>query len=153
MLSPPQIQKDFYGSFYETHLHEIPERLGEILRFYIPEEDALPQFDIRERLMRRRFGHGFSALKRVVLVGMGSAYNMGIIGKNFIQKLLPEMDVLVLRPVEVDDIQRVIVPDKDLVILLSWSSTTADMIQFAKELRAHNAVMIGITEKHSQTWP
>ena len=119
VLSPPQIQKDFYGSFYETHLHEIPERLGEILRFYIPEEDASPQFDIRERLMRRRFGHGFSALKRVVLVGMGSAYNMGIIGKNFIQKLLPEMDVLVLRPVEVDDIQRVIVPDKDLVILLS----------------------------------
>jgi len=147
VLSPPQIQKDFYGSFYETHLHEIPERLGEILRFYIPEEDALPQFDIRERFMHRRFGHGFSALKRVVLVGMGSAYNMGIIGKSFIQKLLPEMDVLVLRPVEVDDIQGIIVPDKDLVILLSWSSTTADMIQFAKELRAYNVVMIGITEK------
>lgn len=147
VLSPPQIQKDFYGSFYETHLHEIPERLGEILRFYIPEEDALPQFDIRERFMRRRFGHGFSALKRVVLVGMGSAYNMGIIGKSFIQKLLPEMDVLVLRPVEVDDIQRIIVPDKDLVILLSWSSTTADMIQFANELKAYNVVMIGITEK------
>jgi glucosamine 6-phosphate synthetase-like amidotransferase/phosphosugar isomerase protein len=146
-LSPPQIQKDFYGSFYETHLHEIPERLAEILRFYIPEGDILPQFDIRERFIRRHFGQGFSALKRVVLVGMGSAYNMGIIGKNFIQTLLPEMDVLVLRPVEVDDIKRIIVPDEDLVILLSWSSTTADMIQFAKELGAHNAVMVGITEK------
>jgi hypothetical protein len=78
---------------------------------------------------------------------MGSAYNMGIIGKSFIQTLLPEMDVLVLRPVEVDDIQRIIVPDKDLVILLSWSSTTADMIQFANALRAYNVVMIGITEK------
>jgi len=87
VLSPPQIQKNFYGSFYKTHLHEIPDRLGEILRFYIPKEDSMPQFDIRERFMRRHFGHGFSALKRVVLVGMGSAYNMGIIGKNFIQKI------------------------------------------------------------------
>jgi len=147
MLSPPQIQKDFYGSFYETHLHEIPERLGEILRFYISEEDALPQFDIKERFMQRRFGYGFSSLKRIVIVGMGSAYNMGIIGKNFIQRLLPEMDVLVLRPVEVDDIPRIIVPDRDLVILLSWSSTTADMVQFAKELKDYNAIMIGITEK------
>jgi len=146
-LSPPQIQEDFYGSFYETHLHEIPERLAEILRFYIPEEDALPKFEIRERFIRRHFGQGFSGLKRLILVGAGSSYNMGIIGKNFIQKLLPEMDVLVLSPAEVDDIRRIIVPDKDLVILLSWSSTTADMIQFAKELRAHNAVMIGITEK------
>lgn len=147
VLIPPQIQKDFYGSFYETHLHEIPERLAEILRFYIPEEDALPQFEIRERFMRRRFGQRFSGLKRLVLAGAGSSYNMGIIGKNFIQTLLPEMDVLVLSPAGVDDIRRIIVPDKDLVILLSWSSTTADMIQFAKELRAHNTVMIGITEK------
>jgi len=147
VLIPPQIQKDFYGSFYETHLHEIPERLAEILRFYIPEEDALPQFEIRERFMRRRFGQRFSGLKRLVLAGAGSSYNMGIIGKNFIQMLLPEMDVLVLSPAGVDDIRRIIVPDKDLVILLSWSSTTADMIQFAKELRAHNTVMIGITEK------
>ena len=147
VLIPPQIQKDFYGSFYETHLHEIPERLAEILRFYIPEEDTLPQFEIRERFMRRHFGQGFSGLKRLVLAGAGSSYNMGIIGKNFIQTLLPEMDVLVLSPAEVDDIRRIIVPDKDLVILLSWSSTTADMIQFAKDLRAHNTVMIGITEK------
>jgi glucosamine 6-phosphate synthetase-like amidotransferase/phosphosugar isomerase protein len=147
VLSPPQIQKDFYGSFYETHLYEIPERLAEILRFYIPEEDAFPQFEIKERFMRRRFGQGFSGLKRLVLVGAGSSYNMGIIGKNFIQTLLPEMDVLVLNPAEVDNIRRIIVPDEDLVILLSWSSTTADMIQFAKGLSAHNAIMIGITEK------
>jgi glucosamine 6-phosphate synthetase-like amidotransferase/phosphosugar isomerase protein len=147
VLSPPQIQKDFYGSFYETHLHEIPERLTEILRFYVPEEDTFPQFDIRERFMRRRFGQGFSDLKRLVLVGAGSSYNMGIIGKNFIQTLILEMDVLVLSPAEVDNIRRIIVPDEDLVILLSWSSTTADMIQFAKELSAYNVVMIAITEK------
>jgi glucosamine 6-phosphate synthetase-like amidotransferase/phosphosugar isomerase protein len=147
MLSPPQIQRDFYGSFYETHLQEIPERLRQILHFYMPEEDIFPEFNIQERFMRRRFGNGFSSLKRIILVGMGSAYHMGIIGKNFIHTLLPKMDVLVLRPIEVADIQKIIVPNEDLVILLSWSSTTADMIQFAKELRVHNAVMIGITEK------
>ena len=36
---------------------------------------------------------------------------------------------------------------KDLVVLLSWSSTTADMVFLARKLLSLKVVMVGITEK------
>ncbi|MGD2127354.1 MAG: SIS domain-containing protein, partial [Desulfobacteraceae bacterium] len=147
VLNPLQVKKDLYRSFYETHLYEIPERLQDILRFYVEEGEALPRFEVRESLLRRRFGQDLALLKRIVIVGMGSAYHMGMVAKRFIQELLPDMQVSVIRPVEVDDVAKAVVPEKDLVVLLSWSGTTADMVQFAQRVQAHNAVMIGITAK------
>ena len=147
VLDPLQVKKDLHRSFYETHLYEIPERLDDILRFYEVEEEGLPRFKIRESLLRRRFGQDLGLLKRLVLVGMGSAYHMGLVAKSFIQDLLPDLQVSVLRPVEVDDINRALEPEKDLVVLLSWSGTTADMVQFAQRLEARHVLMIGITEK------
>ena len=147
VLDPLQVKKDRDRSFYETHLYEIPERLDDILRFYVDEEEGLPRFEIRDSLLRRRFGKDLRLLKRVVLVGMGSAYHMGLVAKRFIQHLLPELQVSVLRPVEVGDMDRAFVPEKDLVVLLSWSGTTADMVQFAQGLDARHVLMIGITAK------
>jgi glucosamine 6-phosphate synthetase-like amidotransferase/phosphosugar isomerase protein len=147
VLHPLQVKKDLHRSFYETHLYEIPEKLEDILRFYEVQEEGLPRFEIREGLLRRRFGHDLGLLKRLVLVGMGSAYHMGLVAKRFIQHLLPELEVSVLRPVEVDDIHRALVPEKDLVVLLSWSGTTADMVHFAQRLESRHVLMIGITEK------
>ena len=146
-LTPEMVRKDLNRSFHETHLHEIPDRMSEILRFFEQKDGALPAFDLRTSLFRRRFGRNFSSLKRLVLAGTGSAYNMAIIAKNFIHALIPEMDVLVLSPGEFEDLSNVIAPEKDLVILLSWSSTTADMVQMAKRLLSMKAVMVGITEK------
>jgi len=147
VLDPLQVKKDLHRSFYETHLYEIPEKLENILRFYEVEEEGLPRFEIRESLLRRRFGNDLGLLKRLVLVGMGSAHHMGLVAKSFIQDLLPDLQVTVLQPVEVDDINRALVPEKDLVVLLSWSGTTADMVQFAQRLEARHILMIGITEK------
>ncbi len=147
VLSPVQVRKDLYGSFYETHLHEIPDRLGDILQFYTPDEETIPQFNIRGRFLRRRFGPGFASLKRIVVAGMGSSYNVGLMARHLFHELVPEKDVLVIRPADLDDISKLIVPEKDLVILLSWSGTTAEMVEFAKELRTNGVAMIGITEK------
>jgi len=147
ILTSEKVRKDLNRSFHETHLHEIPDRMSEVLRFYEQEDGALPAFDLRTSLFRRKFGRNFISLKRLVLVGTGSTYHMAMIAKNFIHALLPEMDVLVIRPGEFEDLSNVIAPVKDLVILLSWSSTTADMVQIAKRLHAMKAVMVGITEK------
>ena len=147
VLTPVQVRKNLYGSFYETHLHEIPDRLGDILQFHIPDEETLPRFNIRERFLRRRFGPGFASLKRIVVAGMGSSYNVGLMARRFFHELMPETDVLVIRPADLDDISKLIVPEKDFVILLSWSGTTADMVEFAKELRTNGIAMVGITEK------
>ncbi|MEA3435649.1 MAG: hypothetical protein U9R43_04230 [Thermodesulfobacteriota bacterium] len=147
VLNPVQVKKDMDKSFYETHLREIPERLIEILKSYAPQEDSAPDFEIRKGLMRRRFGSDLRNLKRIVLAGTGSALFMCEIAKNFIHSLMPELDVLVVRPDEIENPETVFVPEKDLVILLSWSSTTADMVLLAKKLLSLKVFMVCITEK------
>ena len=147
VLTPEKVRKDLDRSFHETHLHEIPDRMSEILRFYEQEDGPLLSFNLKTSLFRRRFGQNFSSLKRLVLAGTGSAYHMAAIAKDFIHALVPEMDVMVLRPGEYEDLSNVIVPEKDLVILLSWSSTTADMVLMAKRLLSLKAVTVGVTEK------
>jgi glucosamine 6-phosphate synthetase-like amidotransferase/phosphosugar isomerase protein len=147
ILSPPQIQKDFYTSFYETHLNEIPDRLSEILSFYMPDSQDIPRLNIKTGLLQRRFGHNFNGLKRIVMVGMGSANNMNLAARFFIRNILPQMDVVVIRPVEIENLFKVISPEKDLVILSSWSGTTADIVQFANHLKSHNIPFVAVTEK------
>jgi len=147
ILRPPAIRKDLYRSYYESHLHETPERMSEILDYYITGNNELPQFHVREDLFHRHFGTKLTTLKRVVLVGVSGDYNMGTIARLFIRKLLPDLEVLVLMPSEVDDLLKIIDPVTDLVILLCWSATTADMVVLAKNLQTHKYVMIAITEK------
>lgn len=147
ILNPLQPEKEIFKSFYESHLREIPERLNDMLSIYIPDEGILPQLDVKERYLRRRFGAGLTALKRIILVGMGSSYNVGPMAKSLFHKLLPQMNIVILIPVEVEQISNAIDPEKDLVVLLSWSGTTAEMVEFAKDLNKCKAAMIGITGK------
>ena len=57
-----------------------------------------------------------TTLKRIVLVGVAGAYNMAAIARSFIHKLIPDVDVLVLMPCEVDDLLKIIDPDTDMVV-------------------------------------
>ena len=147
VLHPTQVKQHLGQSFYETHLDEIPERLREILRNYAPVEDRVPDFRLKKKLLRRKFGSNLRDLKRIVLVGAGSAYYMGHLSQRMIHAVMPEMDVLTIRPGEIDDPERFFVPENDLIILLSWSSTTADMVLLARRLLVLKVVMVAITEK------
>ncbi len=147
VLNPVQVRKDFHGTFYETHLHEIPDRLSQILHFYLPEAGSPPGLPVRGRFLRRRFGPGLAALKRIILAGMGSSYHVGLMVKGFLRHLMPRVDVVALQAVEIEEIAREIVPEKDLLVLFSWSATTADMVQLANDLKERSVTMIGVTEK------
>jgi glucosamine 6-phosphate synthetase-like amidotransferase/phosphosugar isomerase protein len=146
-LNPEQVKKNQGTSFFETHLKEIPDRLLDILKQYAPKEDQVPDFPIRKSLLRRRFGSNLGGLQRIVLAGTGSSYYMGAIAKHFSQTVMPEMDVLTITPGEIDTPESFFAPEKDLVILLSWSSTTADMVLLAKKLASLKVVMVAVTEK------
>lgn len=147
LLNPLQTGKDVDRSFYETHLEEVPERFENTLNFHVPETGNRPVFELRESLLRRRFGRNLTSLSRIVLLGMGSTHHAGIMARRFIQRSLPGIDVVSLRPAELETLQRAIIPEKDLVLVLSWSGTTADMVRAAKDLEDMNAAVIGVTEK------
>jgi glucosamine 6-phosphate synthetase-like amidotransferase/phosphosugar isomerase protein len=136
-----------YASFFETHLKEIPGRLQDMLGAYLPEGTGLPRLRLRRRLLTRRFGQQLAALERVVLVGMGSSYHAGLMARTLCRELMPEIEILLLRPVEVEHALRLMEPEKDLVVLMSWSGTTADMVEFARELETSKISFIVITNK------
>lgn len=147
VLNPLQTRRHLLKSFYEAHLEETPERMRDGLNAYLPDESGIPQFDLDERYLRRRFGSRFERLKRVVLVGMGSSYRVALMSRLFFHKVTPWLRCHVLRPVEIESVERRIDPDRDLVIFLSASGTSADMVELAHEISQHHGTLIGITEK------
>ena len=148
-LSPIQIKRNLNQTFYETHVQEIPNRLQDILAAYLPSGNHpdLARLPVRMRLLRRRFGQGLTSLRRLFLVGMGSSYHVAAMAKSLIQELAPDLPVVVQSPVEIDNVAKSLNPDRDLVIMLSWSGTTSDMVQLAKDLRKAHMTAVGITEK------
>ncbi len=148
-LSPIQIKRNLNQTFYETHVQEIPERLQAILNAYLPSGNHpdLSELPIRLRLLRRRFGQGLTSLRRIFLVGMGSSYHVAAMAKSLIQELVPDVPVVVQSPVEIDSVAKSLNPDRDLVVMLSWSGTTSDMVQLAKDMRKAHITTVGITEK------
>lgn len=147
VLNPVRMRREVFASFYETHLAEIPERLRDIRRTYCPEDPARPELPLRERELRRRFGPALERLERVVLVGMGTSRNVADMAAPLFRRLLPNLAVRVLQPVAVDGLDRTLSPRTDLVVLVSWSGTTADMVAFARDLDAVRVANISVTEK------
>jgi len=148
-LSPVQMKRNLNQTFYETHVQEIPNRLQEILGAYLPagSDPDIARFPVRMRLLRRRFGQELRSLRRVFLVGMGSSYHVAAMAKSLIQELVPDLPVVVQSPVEIENVGKSLNADRDLVIFLSWSGTTSDMVQLAKDVRNHHITAVGVTEK------
>jgi len=147
-LDPVTVRKDGDRSFHETHLREIPERFRYILDVYRPAPDSWgPADTLNIRSLHRRFGPHLEGLRRLILVGTGSNLHMASIARSFLLNLMPEMAVDVLRPGEIENPRHQILPQQDLVVMLSWSSTTAEMVQLAQELLHDKILMVGITEK------
>ncbi|MFP4420569.1 MAG: hypothetical protein ACLFRG_08485 [Desulfococcaceae bacterium] len=147
VLNPVRMRREVFASFYETHLAEIPERLRDIRRTYCHDDPTRPELPLRERELRRRFGPRLERLERVVLAGMGSARNVAEMAAPAFRRLLPELAVRTLQPIQVDDLDRSLSPRSDLVILVSWSGTTADMVAFARDLDGARVTNISVTEK------
>lgn len=147
VLQPPWLRKDLHRSYYEMHLGEIPDLLRGLHRQYAPEGRLDPEMGVRRSMLTRRFGPKLETLRRIYLIGMGSSYNMGLAAEEFFRRMVPDKFVKTIMPVEIDDLYRSFDPDVDLLVMISWSSTTADMVEFAKLAASRRLAMIGVTEK------
>ena len=146
-LTPPHVHKDLDKSFYKTHLEEVPELLENMVDNVINSSLNVNGFNINERYLKRRFGENLSGIRRVFIAGMGSSFHAALMVSNFIRQTFPDIQVIVRQPVEIDLMKGMFVPEEDLVLLLSWSSTTAEMVKLSKELYRQNILFIGVTEK------
>ncbi len=147
-LDPITVRKDVDTSFLETHLGEVPERFRYILDVFGSEAaDGRPAIDLNTRILRRRFGRRLEGLRRLVFVGTGSAFYMAAIARTLLAHLIPDVVIDALRPGDIEDPKRRFLNQHDLIVMLSWSSTTAEMVQLAQRLLKDDTLMIGVTEK------
>lgn len=146
-LTPTHVHKDLDKSFFETHLEEVPDLLEKMISARISNDGSLNPFPVNIRLLQRKFGKTLNNLQRIFLLGMGSSNHVSLFAAGFAKTLLPEIQVICLEPVQVDMLSRLIDPERDLVLLVSWSSTTAEMVKIAKFLFSMNVLFAGVTEK------
>ncbi len=146
-LRPPQVRRDLYASLFVSHQREIPDRLENILRTYLPGDSTRPAPGLNDKLLQRRFGPRFHNLRRVIIVGCGTSFHMALVARGIFRRHLPDLETVAADPSDFDLLARSLSPEQDLAILLSWSGTTAEMVELAKVLLRSNIVTIGVTEK------
>ncbi len=146
-LTPISFKKDFGKTFYEEHLFEIPGLITDVLNRYTCPDRHIPKLDIKKRLLERRFGAKLASLNRIILVSTGFSYLLAEIVEKTMEQFLTGINIIVATPLDFDTVENSINPDRDLVVMISWSGTTSDMIDFASGLLKKNILMVGITEK------
>ncbi|MCK5542363.1 MAG: SIS domain-containing protein, partial [Desulfobacterales bacterium] len=146
-LTPITFKKDFGKTFYEEHLFEIPGLITDVLNRYTCPDHHIPKIDIKKRLLERRFGAKLASLNRIILVSTGFSYLIAEIVEKTMEQFLTGINIIVATPLDIGIVENSINPDRDLVVMISWSGTTSDMIDFASGLLKKNILMVGITEK------
>ncbi|MCG8618988.1 MAG: SIS domain-containing protein, partial [Desulfobacterales bacterium] len=100
---------------------------------------------IRRRMIERRFGSNLADLNRIILVSTGFTFTLAEIVEKTMEQFFSGVNIVAATPLEVS--KTFINPDRDLVIMMSWSGTTSDMIDAAARMLKLNVLMVGVTEK------
>ena len=129
-------------------MQQIPELLKGLCDAVFNDKNiSLNPIQLNRNALERRFGKNLGGLKRIVLSGMGTSFHTCISCAAFMRRQLPDIEIITLKPVTVTYLSRRISSEQDLVLLVSWSGTTADMVDFAKKLHQAGVLCIGVTEK------
>jgi glucosamine--fructose-6-phosphate aminotransferase (isomerizing) len=129
-------QKGGHDHFMIKEIHEEPQTIRDTLRGRITETN---QISLNELKLTRRELLSFN---RIVIVGCGTAYHAGMVGKSFYEHLLR-------RPVEVTVASEFrysdpIVDQHTLAIIISQSGETADTLAALREAKIKGAATIAI---------
>ncbi len=132
--NPEQAEKGGYAHFMLKEIHEQPRAVTDTLRGRLDVQAADAHLD--------GFDMDVRGLRRVVLLGCGTSYHAGLVGKFLIESMSR-------LPCEVDLASEfryrdpVVGPD-DLVIAISQSGETADTLAAVSAARARGCRIMGI---------
>lgn len=130
------ISKDGYDHFMLKEIYEENELINNTLNHYFNNNllSSLPDI---------------SKYKSIYIVGCGSAYNTGLVGKYYIEKYL-NIPVYVELASEFR-YKKLFIKENDLVIAISQSGETADTIEAVKIAKERNAKVLGIINTYQST--
>ncbi len=130
-------EKCGYEHFMLKEINEQPEALANTLRGRLDEKmgsAVLSGLSLTPREL--------SSIRRVVIVGCGTSYNAGMVGKYYFEELAG-------LPTEIDQAAEyryrnpIIQPD-DMVVAISQSGETADTLAAVREAKQKGALVVGI---------
>ena len=130
------ISKDGYDHFMLKEIYEENELINNTLNHYFNNNllSSLPDI---------------SKYESIYIVGCGSAYNAGLVGKYYIEKYL-NIPVYVELASEFR-YKKLFIKENDLVIAISQSGETADTIEAVKIAKNHHAKVLGIINTYQST--
>ena len=130
------ISKDGYDHFMLKEIYEENELINNTINHYFNNNllSSLPDI---------------SKYKSIYIVGCGSAYNTGLVGKYYIEKYL-NIPVYVELASEFR-YKKLFIKENDLVIAISQSGETADTIEAVKIAKERNAKVLGIINTYQST--
>lgn len=130
------ISKDGYDHFMLKEIYEENELINNTINHYFNNNllSSLPDI---------------SKYKSIYIVGCGSAYNTGLVGKYYIEKYL-NIPVYVELASEFR-YKKLFIKENDLVIAISQSGETADTIEAVKIAKNHHAKVLGIINTYQST--
>lgn len=129
------LEKTKYPFHMIKEINEIPNCIESIYSFY---KSNLPKIDI-----------DIKDIERIKIIGCGSAYHTGLIGANYLEKLLKiETNVFVASEFRYSS---PILNEKTLTIFVSQSGETADTIACVKQAKKFRCKTLGIVNAENST--
>lgn len=126
------IDKQGYEHFMLKEIHEQPDIIKNLIDKYLKKEFVLPNI---------------TDYKKIVIVGCGSAYHAGLVGKHLIEK---NLNIEVFCEIASEFRYKKLFLDKDsLVIAISQSGETADTlaaVKISKACKAHTLGIVNVKE-------
>lgn len=143
-LDPMAIEKGEYPHFMLKEIYEQPRAIQDTIDGRISADND--QIVFKDLALSEDY---FSNIKRIVIVGCGTSWHAGLVGKYFIEKFSRV-------PVEVDyaaefRYRSPLVDDSVLVMSISQSGETADTIAAIGEAQANGAKVLSIVNVPSST--
>jgi len=137
--SPVAIQKEGYEHFMLKEVHEQPRAIEDTIRGRLTDADV----ELGEELPAGTFAD----LDRIVIVGMGTSWHAGLVGRNMIERLAR-------LPVQVDyaadfRYREPVVDERTLVLAISQSGETADTLEavrLARRLGVRTAAVVNVVD-------
>jgi glutamine---fructose-6-phosphate transaminase (isomerizing) len=135
------IQKEGFAHFMLKEIHEQPRAIEDTLRGRVAPGSA--GVDFGEELSPKLF----AGLSRMVIVGMGTSWHAGLVGRNMIERLARI-------PVQVDyaadfRYRDPVIDENTLVLAISQSGETADTLEavrLAKSMGVRTAVIANVVD-------
>lgn len=133
-LNPAQADKSGYPHFMLKEIHEQPRVLADTLRNRVK--------DNRVDFSDTKLAEFFTDVKKIFIVGCGTAYHAGLIGKHVIEKLARI-------PVEVEvssefGYREVLWPEGSVVIIISQSGETAETLAILRDTQKQGVKVLAI---------